>query len=219
MALALPGNGTQTAAGSETSSSEKSPMRSSSKITVRPFTPADTDSFFAAVRESVESLSYWLPWCTLDYSRQQAATWMAFCELVWQERSEFPLGIFATSSGKVMGATGINYLRPEYRLGNLGYWVGDPHRGQGIAYTAAWMAADIGFVDLGLTRLEVVAMVKNTASQRVAEKLGAVRECVARNRVYFQGAPADAVVYSLIPGDLARNPGRSLQPSGESAIG
>jgi RimJ/RimL family protein N-acetyltransferase len=178
-------------------------MRSNSKITVRPWTVADTDGFFAAVRESVESLSYWLPWCTLDYSREQAADRIAFCEQSWRERSEFPLGIFETSSGKVMGATGINKLRPEHRMGNLGYWVGNPYRGQGIACEAARMAADIGFVDLGFTRLEIVALVSNTASQHVAEKLGAVRECIARNRIYFQGAPADAVVYSLIPGDLA----------------
>jgi ribosomal-protein-serine acetyltransferase len=178
-------------------------MRSSSEITVRPWTVADTDGFFAAVRESVESLSEWLPWCTLDYSRDQAVARMAFCERAWQEKSEFPLGIFATSSGKVMGATGINHLRPEYRLGNLGYWVGKPYRGQGAAVTAARMTADIGFGELGLTRLEIVAMVNNTASQHVAEKLGAVREGVARNRVYYRGAPADAVVYSLIPQDLA----------------
>jgi RimJ/RimL family protein N-acetyltransferase len=196
MALASPENGTEPAA-------EKALMRSNSKITVRPFSPADTASFFAAVRESVESLSRWLPWCTLDYSREQAAARMAFCERVWEERSEFPLGIFEVSSGKVMGATGINQIRPDYRMGNLGYWVGDPYRGQGVACEAARMAADIGFVDLGLTRLEIVAMVNNTASQHVAEKLGAVRECVARNRVYFHGAPADAVVYSLIPQDLA----------------
>lgn len=176
-------------------------MRSNSRITVRPWTIADTDGLFAAVRESVESLSRWLPWCTLDYSWDQAAARMAFCEQAWRERSEFPLGIFETSSGKVIGGTGINQIRPEYRMGNLGYWVGDPFRGQGVACEAARMSADIGFVDLGLTRLEVVAMVNNTASQRVAEKLGAVRECIARNRVYYRGAPADAVVYSLIPGD------------------
>jgi RimJ/RimL family protein N-acetyltransferase len=178
-------------------------MRSSSRITVRPWTVADTEGFFAAVRESVESLSNWLPWCTLDYSRDQAAAWIAFCERVWQERSEFPLGIFETSSGRVMGGTGINHLRPESRMGNLGYWVGEPFRGQGVACEAARMAADLGFVDLGLTRLEILALVSNTASRRVAEKLGAVRECVARNRLYFHGAPADAVVYSLIPQDLA----------------
>ena len=185
---------------------EPAPMRSNSQITVRPWTVADTDGLFAAVRESVESLSYWLPWCTLDYSRDQAAERTAFCERAWQERSEFPLGIFETSSGKVMGATGINQLRPEYRMGNLGYWVGDPYRGRGIAGMAARMTADLGFVDLGLTRLEIVAMVDNTASQHVAEKLGAVRECVARNRVYYRGAPADAVVSSLIPGDLVQRP-------------
>jgi RimJ/RimL family protein N-acetyltransferase len=38
---------------------------------------------------------------------------------------------------------------------------------------------------------------------RVAEKLGASPEGVARNRLMLRGQPANAVVYSLIPGDMA----------------
>ena len=36
-------------------------------------------------------------------------------------------------------------------------------------------------------------------SQRVAERLGAERECIAKNRLYFQGRPLDAVVFSITP--------------------
>jgi hypothetical protein len=32
--------------------------------------------------------------------------------------------------------------------------------------------------------------------------LGAKLECEARNRLYFHGAPHDALVYSLVPGDV-----------------
>ena len=41
----------------------------------------------------------------------------------------------------------------------------------------------------------------NKASARVAEALGATFECEARNRLYFQGRPHDAFVYSLVPED------------------
>ena len=87
-------------------------------------------------------------------------------------------------------------------MGNIGYWVGTPYVGRGVAQFAAKQAAYLGFNELGLSRLEIVALTHNLASQRVAEALGATRECVARNRLYFKGAPHDAVVYSLIPSDV-----------------
>jgi hypothetical protein len=38
---------------------------------------------------------------------------------------------------------------------------------------------------------------------RVAEKLGATRGAETRNRLVFRGQPASAIVYSLVPGDVA----------------
>lgn len=179
-------------------------MREKDGILVRPFALSDAPSLYATVRESIRELSYWMPWCPLDYSLQHSEQWVQHCEAVWQDQSEFPLGIFELASGKVIGATGVNQLNQLYKIGNLGYWVGTPFTGRGVARTAASMAADIGFNDLGMTRLEIVVLTHNLASQRVAEAVGARKECIARNRLYFQGRPSDAVVYSLIPGDLAR---------------
>ena len=41
-------------------------------------------------------------------------------------------------------------------------------------------------------------------AQRVAEKLGARREGLFRNRLVVRGDAVDAVVFSLVPGDLER---------------
>jgi RimJ/RimL family protein N-acetyltransferase len=74
---------------------------------------------------------------------------------------------------------------------------------------AARQAARLGFEELGLTRLEIVALTHNLPSQKVAESIGAVRECQARNRLYFQGQPHDALVYSLVPQTMAEwSPGQ-----------
>ncbi|MFO1474381.1 MAG: GNAT family protein [Lysobacterales bacterium] len=68
------------------------------------------------------------------------------------------------------------------------------------ATRAAAHAAAFGFDELELARIEIVALPDNVASQRVAEKLGALREGVFRNRIVLAGGARDAVVFSLVPG-------------------
>ena len=177
-------------------------MRSASKYLVRRLEQTDAASLFAVVRASMAELHYTLPWCKLDYALDDASAWISYSQSAWTNRSEFPLGIFDAASGQVIGGTGISQINKPSRMGNIGYWVGTPYVGRGVAQFAAKQAAHLGFDELGLTRLEIVALMHNVASQRVAEALGATRECVARNRLYFQGAPHDAVVYSLIPSDV-----------------
>lgn len=128
---------------------------------------------------------------------------MRFCEAAWSDRIEYPLGIFDSASDELIGGAGINHVNATWKIGNIGYWVRSSRTGQGAARAAAYLAAQMGFSELGFTRLEIVVLERNTASQHVAESLGARKECVARNRLYFQGRPCTAVVYSLIPGDLA----------------
>ena len=170
-------------------------------ILVRPYAMDDIASLHRAVLGSMDSLSYWLSWCRSDYSLSDAAHWVEYCIAGWESKSEFPLGVF-DPAGEVIGAAGISHISRADNMGNIGYWVCDSSRNRGVATTAARAAALFGFDVLGLTRLEIVVLPHNTASQRVAEKLGAVREAEARNRLLFQGRPSAAVVYSLIPGDI-----------------
>jgi len=62
--------------------------------------------------------------------------------------------------------------------------------------------AYFGFRNLDLNRLEILIAVDNRASQRVAEKVGAVREGVLRNRLVVRDKVHDAVMFSLIPSDF-----------------
>lgn len=181
-------------------------MRANQQIAVRPLTKNDAGAFYAAVRESIDSLAYWMPWCTPEYSSADAENWVAYCEEAWRSQTEFPLGIFDVHTGKVIGGTGINHVTRAYRIGNIGYWVGTPHNGRGVAKAAALMAADIGFKELELTRLEIIVLLHNAASHRVASAIGAKMECNARNRLYFNGAAEDATVYSLVPKDIQALP-------------
>jgi len=177
-------------------------MTTSPAIIVRPFLASDADSFFAAVQASLPELSYWMPWCHPQYSLPDAQAWIAYAQQAWLDRREFPFGIFDAGTHEVIGGTGINQINKAHRIGNIGYWVSTAHTGRGVAKAAARQVATMGFSELGLTRLEIVALTHNTASQRVALSVGATQEGIVRNRLHFQGAPRDAHVFSLIPTDV-----------------
>jgi RimJ/RimL family protein N-acetyltransferase len=87
-------------------------------------------------------------------------------------------------------------------MANLGYWVRTSRTGEGIATKAAKSALRYGFEKLGLHRIEIVVADDNKPSLRIAEKLGAVREGLLRNRLLIQGTSYDAYMHSLIPEDI-----------------
>jgi ribosomal-protein-alanine N-acetyltransferase len=97
--------------------------------------------------------------------------------------------------------------RDEDGRGSLGYWFLQAGRGAGRATRAVRLIATWALREMGLARLELHTDPENPASQRVAERAGFTREGVLRafnGRV--DGTRADAVVYSLLPEDQARNP-------------
>jgi 8-oxo-dGTP diphosphatase len=63
-------------------------------------------------------------------------------------------------------------LTPGQTVGSLGYWIGRPYWGAGIASEAATAMMDLGFGALGLSRIEAAAVPANRRSIRVQEKLG-----------------------------------------------
>lgn len=172
--------------------------RNADGVLVRPWRPDDVDGLYRAVDASREQLVRWLPWCSADYSRADAAAWIACSQRAWAERSQFPLGIFRAIGGEVLGGTGINHLDWPNRRGALGYWVATPHAGGGIARRAARLAVALAFEEFGLERIEIVVLLDNVASHRVARSLGAQWECDARRRLVQQGEARTASVYALL---------------------
>jgi ribosomal-protein-alanine N-acetyltransferase len=54
-----------------------------------------------------------------------------------------------------------------------------------------------------LARVEALVIPGNIPSQRVLEKAGFQREGVLRSYLFYEGRRFDALMYSLLPSDLA----------------
>ena len=147
--------------------------------------------------ESVEEIGAWMAWCHPGYSLEDAEQWiLRQCELAQQGLAyEFSV---RDQRGAFLGGCGVNQVNLVNRLANLGYWVRTSAMGRGVASAAARMVAERVFRETDLVRLEIVCAVGNVRSQRVAVKVGAVREGVLRSRLVLPQGVSDAVMYSLV---------------------
>ncbi len=175
----------------------------SANLCLRPFCLADAEAICAAVRDSLPQLQVWLSWCDDQYTIQDTLAFLNARAEALERDGEYAFAIVERDSGQFLGATGINQVDAVARRANLGYWLRTSATGRGIATRATRLLARWACDSLGLQRIEIVAAVGNLASQRVAERAGALREGVARNRLRVRDQTHDAVVYSLVPSDFA----------------
>jgi RimJ/RimL family protein N-acetyltransferase len=83
----------------------------------------------------------------------------------------------------------------------IGYFIGEPYWNKGIVTKAVKLITEYGFQHLGIIRIQTGVFEYNTASQRVLEKCGFVKEGVFRKSVIKQGKLWDEVRYAkLKPG-------------------
>jgi ribosomal-protein-serine acetyltransferase len=131
---------------------------------------------------------------------EEAENWATSQAIAFKQGKEYEF-VVIDGSGRFLGGCGLNHINFADRIANLGYWVRTREMGRGVALQAVRKVAEFAFKETNLERLEIVCAVENRASQRVAEKAGAVREGVARGRIYLHGQARDAVVYSILRSD------------------
>ena len=171
-------------------------------ITLRPVRLDDAPTITLAVQESIQEIMPWMGWCHPNFSEEEANAWISTLPAAWRAGSQYAFAIVDTQDGTFLGGAGLNHINSAYRLANLGYWVRKSATGRGIATQATMLAARFGVEKLNLLRAEIVVAVDNDASLRVAEKCGAIREGVLRNRLIVHGKIFNAVMHALTPQDF-----------------
>ena len=173
-----------------------------SSLVLRPYRETDVPRLFEAVRESIPEVSRWLPWCHENYSIEESRDFVLSRNSAAQGDEHYSFAVFRQDDpARLLGGVGLNFINRIHQFGNLGYWTRTSAAGQGVASQAARLVAKFGLEQLALQRIEILAALPNIASQRVAEKIGAVREAVLRNRLLIHGKPQDAVMFSIVRGD------------------
>lgn len=163
------------------------------RCTVREFRPADAASLarHANDRDVWINLRDRFPF---PYERTDAEVYIRAV------RSFHPQTSFALEvDGKAIGGIGIE-IRPDVyrRSAEIGYWLGRPYWGRGIATEAVQEISKWAFERFDLCRLFAEVFAWNPASMRVLEKAGYRREGCLRQSVTKDGRTIDAYLYALV---------------------
>jgi len=167
------------------------------EIQIRRYRPDDVDAVYEAVIESKPELTRWSWWCRDDYARQDALTWVAGRPDAWERNEEWSF-LIVDAQGQMLWSCGIHRLDLRGGVGELGYWVRTSATGQGVATAATRQLCRWAFEEAGLQRIEILASIENTASQRVAEKAGGLREGILRQRISLHGRRHDCVLFAIL---------------------
>jgi ribosomal-protein-alanine N-acetyltransferase len=182
-------------------------------VILRPPRVADAIALGAIRERNAAWLAEWVPMepdprarppsATLaSLSRSRAATWARLQRTRLQVVRGGALTWTVRYGGQLTGeVTVFDLVMDAARSAKVGYWIDQAHAGLGIMPTAVALVADHCFGTMGLNRIEAGIRPENTASRRLAEKLGFRDEGISRMSVHVAGAWRDHVRYAVIAGD------------------
>lgn len=103
------------------------------------------------------------------------------------------------TSGKVIGRCGLHNWNRDHWRAEIGYVMEDEaFKQQGLMSEAVEAIIDYGFNRIGLNRIEALVADYNTASLRLLEKNGFIKEGTLRKHYCVNGVFEDSVVLALL---------------------
>jgi len=134
-----------------------------------------------------------------DLSEEGARRWIAN-GLEWWPRGVARFAVTRPPDDVCVGQMGIQFDLP-LRRAEAFYWLAPQVRGRGIATEALELVTAWAFQRNDVVRVQLVTHVDNTASQRVAERCGFLREGILRAWVPQKTAQPDVIMWSRLPTD------------------
>ena len=128
------------------------------------------------------------------YTLSDANDWIS---LVMQQQPEANFAI--ASADEVIGGIGLTFRDDIHRRSaEIGYWLGEPFWGRGIATAALRSLTDYAFAHHDIVRLDAGVFEWNPASMRVLEKVGYVLEGRLRKSITKDGQTIDQFLYGRV---------------------
>ena len=151
-------------------------------VTLRPSEEKDIDSIFNACQDPLIPAFTTVP---AAYTIDHAIDFVRSDPFSFTERREFRFVIDYGNGDdvKFAGVISLHTINIKNHTAEIGYWLEKSMRGKGIGTIAAKMITDYGFRTLGFRRIDGLADVDNTPSQKLLTSAGYQKEGILRNKV------------------------------------
>ncbi|HWG24420.1 GNAT family protein [Actinospica sp.] len=170
------------------------------RLLLRPWGEADIDAITAVCQDA--EIQRYVP-IPAPYSRADAEVFVR--RVLPKGRAagtDVVFGAFDAERALPVASVGLHRIKdldaPCGGVGEIGYWAAPDARGLGYTAEAVREVCRWGFDELGLARVEWLAIAGNEASWHVVEKLGFVREGTLRSHSIQRGVREDIWIGSLL---------------------
>jgi ribosomal-protein-alanine N-acetyltransferase len=130
------------------------------------------------------------------YGERIAESWISTHQAVFYEEGGAIFAICLTN-GSLIGAISLN-RSGLFNGAELGYWIGPAYWNCGYCTEAVKAVLNYGFKELGYHKISARHFVGNSASGRVMQKAGMVREGVLRDEVMKDDHYITVEVYGIL---------------------
>jgi [ribosomal protein S5]-alanine N-acetyltransferase len=172
------------------------PTRQTERLRLRPFTLADAPEVqrLAGDRE-VASTTQNIPH---PYEDGVAERWINTHQEQFEKDVMVILAVERLADGQLMGAVSLAGIDRHDNRAELGYWIGRPFWGSGVATEASLAILHYGFVEMKLNRIFARHLTRNPASGRVMQKIGMTYEGCMRQHIRKWGVYEDIAIYGIL---------------------
>lgn len=149
------------------------------------------DTLSKAGASSANSVVPWLGKVLCPCS--QRAAQQSIKQLEESRLSGFGIYYIMVFEEQCLGMGFLNYIHPIHNVANLGYWLVEEARGQGLAKAFCESLIRLAFSQMNLARLELLIEPENGDSITLAKRLGAKKEALCSKRIFGK----DALLFSI----------------------
>ena len=119
----------------------------------------------------------------------------------WRQDEAYVFAIIEKASDEFAGCMGLHPV-PEHHRAEVGYWIGLPFWGRGLATAALRLIIQFGFETLRLNRIAAGHFPQNPASGRVMQKANMRFEGTLRGALLHRDEYKDEARYAILREDF-----------------
>lgn len=170
------------------------------RLTIRAPQPGDGPELCRAMNESLPELKPWMPWAQTAPNEVESELNARQAHLSFLQRRELRMHLYLRDTDIMVGSSGYHNIEWELPKFEIGYWCRTKFTGKGYITEAVKALTALAFDILGAKRVQICCDTLNTASRKVAERVGYVFESEQPNeRISGDGQVRSTYVYRLIP--------------------
>ena len=167
----------------------------SDRLLLRQINNADLDEVFE-LRSNPQTMKY-IPRPLLT-SKEEALHHIKMIQDKIEANEGINWAVTIKGDNKLIGIVGHYKIKWEHFRSEIGYMILPEYHGKGIVSEVVGLLIDYGFNQMNLHSIEAIIVPGNTASARVLEKNGFIKEAHFIENEFYDGQFIDSVVYSLL---------------------